>query len=276
MRGLAALLLVPVLVLAQQPLPASRAGAPWRAPPRPAPAPPPPRPAGPLPRPPPLDEDALWREVDRLVALEESADSGAPFNLTDYKGELVATPRAKRCVRAVRTALHQQRLGIGPRLYADKMAGVQVGPRDAPEDPRLVYFLMLSRPTAHLTVSRLLHAVHHPSHLFLLHLDLKMNETAAEAVRAYAEPLSNVHLMRRRRLVQWGAFTMVATMLDAMRSVVEVRAPALCPRAGPRALLTARAAPRLARALARSSACSTTSSSTSRTPTSRSAPTPRS
>lgn len=217
-------LLVAFAVLATAPHagPPRHIGPDGLVPPRPAPAPPPPPRIGPLPPPPPPNEDALWREIDRLVALEESSGTGPTFNLTDFNGAPVSAEGAKRCEHSLREALHQQRLGAGPRIYADKLSAVSVAHREHPDDPRLVYFVMLSRPSSHLTVSRLIHAVYHPANLFLLHLDVKLNESSSEAVQKYVKNLQNVHVMRMRRLVQWGAFTMVSVLLDAMRTVVEV------------------------------------------------------
>ena len=39
--------------------------------------------------------------------------------------------------------------------------------------------------------------------------------------QALTEKHPNIHLMSTRRLVQWGAWTMVVTMLDAMKSLME-------------------------------------------------------
>ncbi|KAJ1616834.1 hypothetical protein T492DRAFT_523129 [Pavlovales sp. CCMP2436] len=206
MRCLA--MLWPILTVSTVPSPPWQPGG-ANVPPSPAPPPPYPPPTEPLPPPPPLDEDAQWRALDALVDAEEASAALPMFNFTDFNGAPAAPAEAKRCERSVRLALHQTRLGLGPRVYADRLDEVQIGNRDRPDDPRVVYFVMLSRQSSHLTVSRLVHALYHPSHLFLLHLDVKLNAIAADAIRGYVKTLSNVHVMRTRRLVQWGAFTMV-------------------------------------------------------------------
>ena len=44
-----------------------------------------------------------------------------------------------------------------------------------------------------------------------------MHEQLAELIKSHP----NVHLMQTRRLVQWAGWTMVATMLDALKSINE-------------------------------------------------------
>ena len=77
-----------------------------------------------------------------------------------------------------------------------------------------------SRPSASIMISRLLLALYHPSHLFIVHVDLKAAETVTSDLLKLTSKHPNIHLMRNRRLVQWGAWTMVQTMLDAIHSVV--------------------------------------------------------
>ena len=89
---------------------------------------------------------------------------------------------------------------------------------------RLVYLIGVGgRPSAHLVVSRLLYALYSPTHLFLIHLDVKAEAAAAEACYALQRSHPNVRVLGARRLVQWGMFSMVAIALDAMASVVASR-----------------------------------------------------
>ena len=87
---------------------------------------------------------------------------------------------------------------------------------------RIVYFIGVGpRPQAHLVISRLLYALWSAAHLFLLHLDVKaVGDSVSECLRLDAA-YSNVHVMRTRRLVQWGMFSMVSSYLDGIRSVLD-------------------------------------------------------
>ena len=78
-----------------------------------------------------------------------------------------------------------------------------------------------SRDTAAIMVSRLVLALYHTSHLFLIHVDLKAAPTVHEQLAELIKAHPNVHLMQTRRLVQWAGWTMVATMLDALKSINE-------------------------------------------------------
>ena len=87
-------------------------------------------------------------------------------------------------------------------------------------DPRILYFIGASRTTAAIMVSRLMLALYHPSHLFLVHVDLKADEKVIRDLQQLTASHPNIHIMRTRRLVQWGAWTMVLTLLDALHSAV--------------------------------------------------------
>ena len=118
-------------------------------------------------------------------------------------------------------AAWQEARALPPFLYTDALDGVSVGDRDDPGDPRIVYFIGASRDTAAIMVSRLVLALYHTSHLFLIHVDLKAAPTVHEQLAELIKSHPNVHLMQTRRLVQWAGWTMVATMLDALKSINE-------------------------------------------------------
>ena len=128
----------------------------------------------------------------------------------------------RRCQEAVADRL--QRLADNdrlPKVYPDLLDGLRFAPLDGTDDVRVVYFIGVgARPTAHLVVSRLLHALYSPKHIFLLHLDVKAAAEAADAVLALAAKHANVHVMSARRLVQWGMYTMIATAQDALESLL--------------------------------------------------------
>jgi hypothetical protein len=97
---------------------------------------------------------------------------------------------------------------------------VRVGNKARENDPRIFYFIGASRPTAAIMVSRLLLALYHPSHLFVVHVDLKADERVLHDLQQLTASHPNIHIMATRRLVQWGAWTMVLTLLDALHSAL--------------------------------------------------------
>ena len=127
----------------------------------------------------------------------------------------------QRCQQAIRRAVSAQGRSDQITLFPDQLHGVSVAPRAQPEDPRFVYFTMASREIAVETVPRLVRAFYHPSHLFLTHVDLKANASMHDALVRHAADYPNVHVLKTRRLVQWGAFSMISTMLDALASFVD-------------------------------------------------------
>ena len=165
------------------------------------------------------------------VAIDASGSTdNAPvpaFELTSNEGvPLAALPHltalGERCQVYMRRALAEQ---ADPpahlSLYPDPLQGVSIAPRPRADDVRLVFFVLASRPSAPALVSRLVRALYSPVHLFLVHVDLKANASVHEALVSYASTLANVHVLKTRRLVQWGGFSMVTAMLDAMASFVQ-------------------------------------------------------
>ena len=86
-------------------------------------------------------------------------------------------------------------------MHADPLEGVQLGERDKVTDPRIVYFIGATHPSAAIMVSRLILALYHASHLFLVHVDLKA-EGVYEQIDNVVRQHPNIHMMGTRRLVQ--------------------------------------------------------------------------
>ena len=125
-----------------------------------------------------------------------------------------------RCQQSLKRAIWEEEHELPPYLYADRLDGVQLGEREKPTDARIVYFMGASRPSAAIMVSRMILALYHASHLFLIHVDLKA-EGVFESIHEVIKQHPNIHLMQTRRLVQWGAWTMVLPMLDAIKTVTD-------------------------------------------------------
>ena len=148
------------------------------------------------------------------------------WELTDYTGRPLNESSAaldQRCQQAVNEVLEREAAQTAPPLYSDPLQGVQLAPRNASGGAvRIVYFIGVGpRPQAHLVISRLLYALWSSVHLFLLHLDVKaVGDAVSECMRLDAV-YTNVHVMRTRRLVQWGMFSMVSNYLDGIRSVLD-------------------------------------------------------
>uniref|UniRef100_A0A7S3EQP7 protein xylosyltransferase n=1 Tax=Haptolina ericina TaxID=156174 RepID=A0A7S3EQP7_9EUKA len=162
-----------------------------------------------------------------LPDIQQHAATAKLPELLDFSGHpLSETSPAlnKRCRAAVQDVLDRATHGDPPPLYSDPLIGVEVAPLNSSTDLRIVYAIGLGpRPYAHTVVSRLIYALYSPNHLFLLHADVKATqETLAECMRLDAT-YANVHLLRTRRLVQWGMFSMVAITLDAIRSVLDAK-----------------------------------------------------
>ena len=130
-------------------------------------------------------------------------------------------PFHDRCQLAYKESVRRERANeTWPALLADSLDAVRLGERVREADPRIVYFVGATRATAAIMVSRLMLALYHPSHLFLVHVDVKADDSVMGELRRLTSEHPNIHLMTRRRLVQWGAWTMVQTLLDALHTIV--------------------------------------------------------
>jgi len=158
------------------------------------------------------EQEALSRYGDAVLLDHEWVDLGAYKNMSDF---------ASRCQTALKRAIWQEEHNLSPYLYADPLNDVRVAERASDQDPRIVYFISASRSISAIMVSRLLLALYHPSHLFLIHIDLKTDAAAYDQLIALTTKHPNIRALSTRRLVQWGAWTMVVTMLDAIKSVVD-------------------------------------------------------
>ena len=186
-----------------------------------------------------------WRDAADWLRFEMAAPVGSPsfadFSATPNAAALAAIPNASlfdhdghallddktkatfhdKCQTAFREAVWREQRGlVWPHLYADPFDGVRVGSKARESDPRIFYFIGASRPTAAIMVSRLLLALYHPSHLFVVHVDLKADDKVLHDLQQLTASHPNIHIMATRRLVQWGAWTMVLTLLDALHSAL--------------------------------------------------------
>lgn len=182
-----------------------------------------------------VDAGGRARPLTSSSTLAEAAASVATneFELTDSDGnQLALAPHMKpldaRCQQSLRRAIADganlaDENGTEKKLavYPDSLAGVAIEPRSHASDVRIVYFILASRPSAPTMVTRLIHALYHPSHLFLVHVDLKANTSILTQLQSLAETRTNVHVLKTRRLVQWGGFSMVFAMLDAIASFID-------------------------------------------------------
>ena len=131
-------------------------------------------------------------------------------------------PLGTRCQQAVRRAVADSgKAAPQLSLFPDPLHGVSVAERAHPDDVRLVFFVLASRPSAALTVPRLVHALYDPAHLFLVHVDLKSNQTIVDDLARHFFDDANVHVLRTRRLVQWAGFSMVSVLLDSVASILQ-------------------------------------------------------
>ena len=196
----------------------------WGRKPKPPPSPPPPE----DPPPPPPEEPIMQAAVDITGGSSTpTADAEAGLNLFDASGAPISTlphmaPLGARCEQAVRRAVAESgRSEAKLSVYPDPLQGVSVSARAHPDDVRLVFFILSSRPSAPLTVPRLIHALYDPSHLFLIHVDLKANQSIHDELSTHSANDRNVHVLKTRRLVQWGGFSMVSALLDSIASFLK-------------------------------------------------------
>jgi hypothetical protein len=126
------------------------------------------------------------------------------------------------CRRAAQRRLEQPVVAEGsPFATADLAAAgaLRVQP-PATGGVSIAYVIMGHRRFAHATITRLLHALWDPAHLFLLHLDARTNATAVDELSARLGAYANVHVLAQRRSVGWGAFSMVELLLDAIATAL--------------------------------------------------------
>ena len=94
----------------------------------------------------------------------EAAEFASMPNATllDYEGNATAPGHVHdRCQHALKQSLWREARSLPPYLYADPLPGVRFGARAKPDDPRIVYFIGVSRTSAPIMVSRLLLALYH-------------------------------------------------------------------------------------------------------------------
>jgi hypothetical protein len=128
-------------------------------------------------------------------------------------------PLFDRCQKSFKRAVWEEERELSPVLYTGRLDDLQLGDRAVASDPRIVYFIGISRASGAIVVSRLLLALYHSSHLYLIHVDLKCESKVKDELSGLIANHPNIILTQTRRLVQWGAWTMVAIMLDAIKTV---------------------------------------------------------
>jgi hypothetical protein len=158
----------------------------------------------------------------RRTAASSSANGAIQLlSLADADGRSLSPARNERCQAAISDALERQARSTRLQIYADPLTSVRLAPLNGTDDVRIVYFIGVGiREAAHLIVSRLIYALHAPSHLFLIHVDVKAGAKVVDACTMLGRQYPNVHVLGTRRLVQWGMFSMVAPALDAIKTVL--------------------------------------------------------
>ncbi|EOD16343.1 hypothetical protein EMIHUDRAFT_210708 [Emiliania huxleyi CCMP1516] len=158
---------------------------------------------------------------------------GSPFQVHDYTGHPL-DPNAslsRLCNSAAQRRLRRQ--SQLPEFFIDPLSPLPLADavRSGPA-VRYVYLLLASRPYAHETINRNVHALQVPgaleaasrgsreSNLFLVHIDAKMEAGAAEALRAAVSSRPDVYFVRRRRHVVWAGWSMMLVLLDAIHSLL--------------------------------------------------------
>ena len=172
-----------------------------------------------------LDDARVHAGID-LDYADRAFESIMNVTLADHEGHVRGDiaemePLFARCQRAYKRAVWEEQRDLAPHLYVDDLAGVMLGDRALPNDPRIVYYVGITRASGAIMVSRMLLALYHSSHLFLIHIDLKTDKAVRDQLTSLTAQHPNIKLIHTRRLVQWGAWTMVAVMLDAVKSVTQ-------------------------------------------------------
>ena len=173
-----------------------------------------------------MSVDAIHRGLDTQAAAAAFAPI-ADFELRNHDGVDIATDPemtafSSRCQQALKRAIWEEQHALSPYLYADPLDGVQLGERDKVTDPRIVYYIGATRASAAIMVSRLILALYHPSHLFLVHVDLKAEgvyEQIANVIRQHP----NIHMMGTRRLVQACGTPAVVPNARCLHAALSVR-----------------------------------------------------
>jgi len=154
--------------------------------------------------------------------------------LHDFTGEVVAanSSLAQQCSSVVERRVGRQ--AALPELFLDPLTPLPLADAAQPSPAvRYVYLILASRPYAHETINRNVRALQRPgvlepaalgtneSNLFLLHLDAKMSDDSAEALRSAVSSRPDVYFLRRRRHVMWAGWSMILSLLDVMSSLLE-------------------------------------------------------
>jgi hypothetical protein len=135
------------------------------------------------------------------VSGNQAVDSTQQYELFDHNEQpLSAQPKMasfnQRCQQAVRRAVADAAEGHAGRipLYPDPLFHVTVAPRASPDDPRIVYFIMVARDNAYAAVQRLISAFYHPSQVCAWHV----HGMCMACARPSLYPSAHVHVHVRQ------------------------------------------------------------------------------
>ena len=148
--------------------------------------------------------------------------TGAPVSPNSTLGRLCGAAVERRLTRT----------SILPELYLDPLSPLPLADKALPRPAvSFIYFTLASRPYAHQTIRRNVRALQRPgaldergsnqTNLFLVHLDAKMKEGAAEAVRSAVRDRPDVYFLHRRRHVMWAGWSMMLVVLDVTSSILQ-------------------------------------------------------
>ena len=191
------------------------------------------------------------------AAAEESCDEdggGAGVGgvqLVDHQGQDLESiggldEYRARCQNALKQAVARDQNASVTPLQPESLESVRVSDRAAFGDPRVVYFVTCSSKTCAITVSRLLLALYHTSQVFIVHVDAKTDDAVLKQLMDLTVNHQNVHIVKNRRArtrthpspagspsahgghararcgrrtVQWGGWSSMLPMLDALASL---------------------------------------------------------
>lgn len=160
---------------------------------------------------------ACWALV--VLAVRTCGFAGEYRDHNDNPTDASMATLVAECDKAIAELLARSEAGKPPfEAIADT-----VGSAPTSKDERglsIAYLVMVGRSYAQYTVTRLLRATYSPHNLYLLHADAKLEEATYEALRKMLAKHANIHFLSRRHAVGWGAFSMVAVLLDALVTAV--------------------------------------------------------
>ena len=154
-------------------------------------------------------------------AADAAAADSPRHPLLDASGAALSGALNTRCQYAVSNALARDAAAEPPPVHPSDLSSLRVSPRNETHSVRLAYLIGIgARPSALPVVQRLIYALYSPVHAFLLHVDVKAADEVTQGALKLERAHPNVICLRTRRLVQWGMWSMVGIMLDALESLL--------------------------------------------------------